>query len=418
MDGKKTAAILVAGGSGRRMGRDKMFLELDGVPVLARSVLPLEQCAEIDEIIIAVRPGEVERCRREIVHRFGLQKVKTVTVGGQERVDSVRRAMDAVSEDVDIVLIHDGARPFVTEVVIQRVLDACREYGTAVPAVPVKDTVKIFEPSENGLKMVRTTPDRSRLAAVQTPQGFSFSLLKKAFQEETRMTDADRKKITDDASLIEWMGGTVVLTEGEEENIKITTPSDLILAEQILKKRKSVERVSAVSPDASGPDRPAPVPRVGFGYDVHAFAPYRRLILGGVTIPFGQGLDGHSDADVLVHAVMDALLGAAAEGDIGRHFPDSDPRYEGADSLILMEEVGRMLRKKGWQIANIDAVVVAQKPKIAPYLEEMKKNMAGVLQIHTSQISIKGTTTEHLGFTGREEGIAAQAVALLYALPH
>ena len=307
--------------------------------------------------------------------------------------------------DAGIVLIHDGARPLVPRTVIDVVVGGCAARGAAIPAIPVKDTIKQIHISDSGA-VVSSTPERSSLRAVQTPQGFDAALLMRAYDACGPDT-----AVTDDASLVEALGVPVYIVDGDEMNIKITTPSDLGRAEQLL------NRQSADDPCKN--EHAAAImraPRTGMGYDVHAFAENRKLILGGVDIPHDRGLLGHSDADVLIHAIMDALLGAAALGDIGKHFPDTDPRYKGISSLLLLGHVSELLRSHGWAIVNIDATVIAQRPKVAPHIPQMKKNMAEVLKISESQINIKGTTTERLGFTGREEGIASQAVASIIRL--
>jgi 2-C-methyl-D-erythritol 2,4-cyclodiphosphate synthase/2-C-methyl-D-erythritol 4-phosphate cytidylyltransferase len=314
------------------------------------------------------------------VEKYRFSTISAVIAGGDERYDSIKEAVKILSPDTSYVLIHDGARPFVKSETVNAVLEACAVYGAAVPAVPLKDTVKCIDGD-----VVTCTPDRSILRAVQTPQGFKRSIIEQAYASLGPDT-----VVTDDASLVEALNIPVHVVNGDDMNIKITTPSDI--------------RVSGYF---------SSVPRTGFGYDVHAFAEGRKLILGGVDIPHSRGLLGHSDADVLVHAVMDALLGAAALGDIGIHFPDSDPAFSGISSLVLLSHVSALLEENRWKIVNIDATVIAQRPKIAPFVPQMKKNIAEVLKISEYQINIKGTTTERLGFTGREEGIAAQAAAAI-----
>lgn len=441
--GVKTTAVIVAAGSGKRMGGgiNKQYINIAGKPVLARSVQCFENDARVDEIIIVVRAGEEEKCRREIVNAYGFAKVTDIIAGGAERQDSVRTAIKLIKarsgaapfqQDSDTetaadsvyVLIHDGARPLVTEDITGAVLEACFVSGAAVPAVQLKDTVKFIAVSDSGA-VVKSTPDRSLLRAVQTPQAFRLDVINRAYD----LCSPDTV-VTDDASLVEAAGMTVSVVQGNETNIKITTQGDVSLAELFLKQRNesdfgSVLQTNTFCSAAAEPADSAPaetlsdinrIPRTGIGYDVHAFAENRKLILGGVDIPHERGLLGHSDADVLIHAVMDALLGAAALGDIGKHFPDSDPRYKGISSLLLLGHVADLLASNGWSIVNIDATVIAQRPKIAPHIPVMKKNMAKVLKISESQINIKGTTTERLGFTGREEGIAAQSAAVIIKL--
>lgn len=428
---RKVTAVIVAAGSARRMGGiNKQYAELAGMPVLARSVAAFDNDPFVDEIVIVARSGEEDRCRRDIVEKYGFRRVSAVVPGGAERQDSVRAALGVVfggaagreagscgsevsdggggrddGRDVGLVLVHDGARPLVPRTVIDAVIDGCAARGAAIPAVSVKDTIKQIHLSDSRA-VVSFTPERSLLRAVQTPQGFDAALLMRAYD-----ACAPDTAVTDDASLVEALGAPVYIVDGDEMNIKITTPSDLGRAEQLL------NGSSADDPGINDPVAAAArVPRTGMGYDVHAFAENRKLILGGVNIPHDRGLLGHSDADVLIHAVMDALLGAAALGDIGKHFPDTDLRYKGISSLLLLGHVSELLRSHGWTIVNIDATVIAQRPKIAPHIPQMKKIMAEVLKISESQINIKGTTTERLGFTGREEGIASQAVASIIRL--
>ena len=428
---RKVTAVIVAAGSARRMGGiNKQYAELAGMPVLARSVAAFDNDPFVDEIVIVARSGEEDRCRRDIVEKYGFRRVSAVVPGGAERQDSVRAALGVVfggaagreagscgvevsdggggrddGRDVGLVLVHDGARPLVPRTVIDAVIDGCAARGAAIPAVSVKDTIKQIHLSDSRA-VVSFTPERSLLRAVQTPQGFDAALLMRAYD-----ACAPDTAVTDDASLVEALGAPVYIVDGDEMNIKITTPSDLGRAEQLL------NGSSADDPGINDPIAAAArVPRTGMGYDVHAFAENRKLILGGVNIPHDRGLLGHSDADVLIHAVMDALLGAAALGDIGKHFPDTDPRYKGISSLLLLGHVSELLSSHGWTIVNIDATVIAQRPKIAPHIPQMKKFMAEVLKISESQINIKGTTTERLGFTGREEGIASQAVASIIRL--
>lgn len=428
---RKVTAVIVAAGSARRMGGiNKQYAELAGMPVLARSVAAFDNDPFVDEIVIVARSGEEDRCRRDIVEKYGFRRVSAVVPGGAERQDSVRAALGVVfggaagreagscgsevsdggggrddGRDVGLVLVHDGARPLVSRTVIDAVIDSCAARGAAIPAVSVKDTIKQIHLSDSRA-VVSFTPERSLLRAVQTPQGFDAALLMRAYD-----ACAPDTAVTDDASLVEALGAPVYIVDGDEMNIKITTPSDLGRAEQLL------NGSSADDPGINDPVAAvARVPRTGMGYDVHAFAENRKLILGGVNIPHDRGLLGHSDADVLIHAVMDALLGAAALGDIGKHFPDTDLRYKGISSLLLLGHVSELLSSHGWTIVNIDVTVIAQRPKIAPHIPQMKKIMAEVLKISESQINIKGTTTERLGFTGREEGIASQAVASIIRL--
>ena len=405
---RRVTAVIVAAGSARRMdGIDKQFAELAGMSVLARSVLAFENDPFVDSIIIVVRRGTENKCRREIVEKYSFKRVVAVISGGAERHDSVRAAL-AVAPRNGIILIHDGARPLVSRRIIDSVIENCAARGTAVPALPVKDTIK--QTSRSGrTSVVTSTLNRSSLRAAQTPQGFDVDLLRKAY----RMCGPDTI-VTDDASIVEASGEPVYIIDGDEINIKITTPRDLERAELFLTEYRAYQ---PADDDTDAVEVAiANAPHTGIGYDVHAFAKGRKLVLGGVTIPHDRGLLGHSDADVLIHAIIDALLGAAALGDIGKHFPDTDPNYQDISSLLLLGYVGELLRLQDLIIINIDATVIAQQPKIARHIPKMKKNIAKVLKISESQINIKGTTTEGLGFTGREEGIASQAIASIIRL--
>jgi len=379
-------AVVVAAGQGSRMGKGpkKQFRLLAGLPVLGHTLQVFENSALIRGVTLVVAPGDVEWCRREIVERYGYTKVTEVVSGGAERQQSVWNGLARVPE-VPVVVIHDGVRPFITPRHIEEVVEAARDGGAATLAVPPKDTVKIT--GEDG-ERTQTLP-RDKLWLIQTPQAFQREVLIKAHQKAQR----DGFCGTDDTSLIEHAGGRIRLVMGDYANIKITTPEDFAFAEVFLGGRAVV--------------------RSGFGYDVHRLVEGRELILGGVKIPYRRGLQGHSDADVLIHAVMDALLGAAGAGDIGRHFPDSDPSYRDISSLKLLAAVNDLMVERNLAIGNLDVTIVAQEPRLAPYVPEMRSNLARVLGIGEEAINIKATTTEGLGFTGSGKGIAAYAVALL-----
>ncbi len=389
-DTLRTEAIVLAAGSGSRMGagENKVFLPLGGVPALVRSVKAFANLC--GALVLVVRPEEEQRARM-LLDAYGLLPAVTAfACGGERRQDSVRSGLAALSQEEAVVLVHDAARPLLTEEVITRVIASVREYGTGVAAVRVKDTIKRVNSGET----VAETPDRETLRAVQTPQGFLKSILIKAHQR------AEREGITatDDAALAEAMGVSVRLTEGSYDNMKITTPEDLAAAEAVLKSREG---------GADG------VPRVGQGYDVHQLVPGRKLILCGVEVPHETGLLGHSDADVALHALTDALLGALALGDIGKHFPDSDPKYKGISSLLLLKHAYRLIRERGYAAGNVDVTIVAQRPKLAPYIAAMRGNVAEALALSLDRVSVKATTTERLGFEGEERGISAQAICLL-----
>ena len=279
----------------------------------------------------------------------------------------------------------------VTAEVIARTLESAKKYGSGVAAVPLKDTVKRV--NEGGV--VVDTPPRDALRAVQTPQTFEAELIRRA-----HAAYALGERATDDAALAERMGVKVRLTEGDVENIKLTTPEDMLLARQVILRRE-------------GQKEEKPMVRIGHGYDVHRLTEDRKLILCGVEIPYTLGLLGHSDADVALHALMDALLGAAALGDIGRHFPDTDPAYKGADSGKLLDHVVALLEEKGYAIGNVDVTIICQRPKLKDYIEQMRQNVARHLKVDADRVNIKATTTEKLGFEGEGLGISSHAVACI-----
>ena len=371
--------VVLAAGSSKRMGRDKLMMEVGGVPVLVRSLQAMQNCAAVDELIVVTRTSRLEEIAA-LRNRYGLTKMTKVVVGGMTRAESSLAGVLAASNRATLIGIHDAARPFVTPQVIWDALEAAYETGAAAPAVPVKDTVKV---AADGF--VVETPAREKLYAVQTPQCFRTALYRQVLAQVC--CDA----VTDDCSAFELAGLPVRLTQGDYANYKITTREDL------------------PAPEKNGGNGM----RIGHGYDVHRLVEGRALVLGGVTVPYEKGLLGHSDADVLTHAVMDALLGAAALGDIGKLFPDTDPAYKGADSIALLQEVGRVLARAGWAAGNIDATLLCQAPKLAPYIPAMRENLAAALGISAEDVSVKATTEEKLGFTGSGEGIAAHSVCLL-----
>jgi 2-C-methyl-D-erythritol 2,4-cyclodiphosphate synthase/2-C-methyl-D-erythritol 4-phosphate cytidylyltransferase len=356
-----------------------VFAEIAGKPILAHTLSVFESCDVVGEIVIVTGASEIEAAG-ELVGRFGFAKVRHMVAGGAHRQDSVNRGLEHVTSD--IVAIHDAARPMVTCEIIERSIEEARRSGACIAAVPVIDTIK----SANEQGIVSGTIDRCNLYSIQTPQTFRTELIRRAYEQAF----ADGFYATDDAALVERIGENVVIVEGSYDNIKITTPSDVELASMKL----------------GGGEQ-----RTGLGFDVHALVEGRKLILGGLEISHEKGLAGHSDADVLVHAIMDALLGAAALGDIGRLFPDSNAAYKGISSMALLARVGKLLAQNGWLVVNIDAVVICERPKIAPHVPKMVRGIAESLNTEPDKISVKGTTTEKLGFTGRGEGIACQAVA-------
>lgn len=376
-------AIVLAGGSGSRMGaqRNKVLLELVGKPVIVRAVEAFANL--VDGVILISREEDIPDMRAAMA---AANLPVTIVAGGDSRQSSVWNGLCALPESCTHVLIHDGARCLVDEGTIRRCMASVENHGTGVAAIPAIDTIKQVDANE----IVTATPDRSQLRAVQTPQGFTVELIRRAHMSAQQAGFLG----TDDASLVERLGHPVRLTEGNRRNIKLTTPEDLIMAETFL-------------------GRNFPALRVGQGYDVHRLVEGRDLILCGVNIPHTLGLLGHSDADVAVHALMDAMLGAMALGDIGKHFPDTDERYRGISSMKLLEHVVALLKERHARVTNCDVTIVAQKPKLLPHIPQMQANIASALELPLDRVNIKATTTERLAFEGREEGISAQAICMV-----
>jgi 2-C-methyl-D-erythritol 4-phosphate cytidylyltransferase/2-C-methyl-D-erythritol 2,4-cyclodiphosphate synthase len=379
--GERVVAILAAGGSGVRAGLAKQWLALGGETMLRRSARVLAGCPAVDGLVAVVPAADLARGEAELA---GLGKPARAVAGGAARADSVRNGL-AAADGAGVVLVHDAARPFATADLAARVAEAAARDGAALAAVPVTDTVKRASAGAEQPRVAETL-DRRTLWLAQTPQGFRRDLLLRAYEA----AGADASQVTDECALVERLGQPVTLVPGEPGNFKITGPEDVERARAILE---------------------APV-AMGVGYDTHRFAPGRRLVLGGVEFE-GDGLLGHSDADVCAHAIGDAILGAAGLGDLGRHFPDTDPRWKGVSSLVLLREIARKAAERGWRVGNCDVTLAAKRPKIAPRGEEMRARLAEALGVLPGQVNVKATTGEGMGFVGREEGIAAHAVALL-----
>jgi 2-C-methyl-D-erythritol 4-phosphate cytidylyltransferase/2-C-methyl-D-erythritol 2,4-cyclodiphosphate synthase len=381
------------------MGLDtpKQFYGLAGLPVLVRTVRAFHSVSDIDTIVLPVPPDARKRVE-EMVATFELvpKSGKLIVVsGGRTRQDSVQAGLDALSPATEVVLVHDGARPLVSTRIIETCLQEAARSGAAMAAIPVSDTLKAV----TAAKQIKKTVDRQGLWQAQTPQAARVALLRKAYAaaEKTGFVG------TDEASLLEQIGCPVNVVAGSKKNIKITLPEDLQVAEAIIMQNGH----GNTSPQT------ALSLRVGHGYDAHRFTADRPLVLGGVTIPLSEGLLGHSDADVLTHALCDAILGALGVGDIGAHFPDSDQQYKNIRSIELLEQVMALARDKNYSLVNGDLTMVAQQPKLLPYLLEMQKNLAQACRVEQSRINIKATTTEKMGFIGRAEGLGAHAVVLL-----
>jgi 2-C-methyl-D-erythritol 4-phosphate cytidylyltransferase/2-C-methyl-D-erythritol 2,4-cyclodiphosphate synthase len=343
----------------------------------------------VNEIVIVLPPGQEGPAPPTA-------KPARVVTGGARRQDSVARGFAAVSETADVVLVHDAARPFVAAALIDRTIEAATEDGAAIAAIPVHDTVKQARRAGDRLYVDATLP-REGIFLAQTPQAFRREVLAAAVAASGQAADA-----SDEAKLVEAAGGAVRLVDGDPANVKITTPADLARAQAGGEARESGPPLASAS-----------AMRVGTGYDLHRLVEGRALKLGGVAIAFERGLAGHSDADVVCHAVTDALLGAANAGDIGRLFPDTDPRWKDADSLQLLAEAWSRVAAAGWRIVNVDIVVVAERPKIGPHAEAIRASLAGALRVSPDAIAIKGKTNEGVDAVGRGEAIAVHAVALI-----
>jgi 2-C-methyl-D-erythritol 4-phosphate cytidylyltransferase/2-C-methyl-D-erythritol 2,4-cyclodiphosphate synthase len=377
------SAILAAGGRGARFGSEtpKQLLALAGRSVLARSVAALVGSDVITDVVVAVPPEVLAAPPDYLTH---LTKPVQLVEGGLRRRDSVAQAFARTSERADIVVIHDAARPLVTPELIERTIQAAARSGAAIAALRVNDTVKQVDAAHR----VMATLPRDQIYLAQTPQAFRPAVLREAL-----LVEGDA---TDEAALAERAGHPVEVVEGDPRNIKITTPDDLALAERLLRGHM-----------------PGAMLRIGNGYDLHRLVTGRPLILGGVRIPFDRGLDGHSDADAVCHAVTDAVLGACNAGDIGRHFPDTDAAWKDADSLELLRRAAAIMREGGYELANVDVVVIAQQPKLAPYIAAMAERVAGALGVDAAQVSLKGKTNEGVDSMGAGASIAVHAVALV-----
>lgn len=378
-------AIIVAAGTGSRAGDGppKQYRLLAGVPVLRRTVDRFLTMPGLASLSVVIGSGQEEMCAQVL----GENSTISIVVGGASRQDSARAGLEALTRDAapsDIVLIHDAARPFVSNSVVERVVSETVRAGAAVPGIPVVDTLKRVD----GDGAIGTTVDRAPLRAAQTPQGFVFSEILEAHRD----INPDIA-VTDDASLYEALGLPVMVVDGDPANLKLTTEADFTMAEARMTAGRRVG--------------------TGFGYDVHRLGPGTRIWLMGVELPHDQSLIGHSDADVGLHAITDAILGALAAGDIGAHFPPSDPDWKGVESSRFLAHAMALVTERGAQLEHVDATLICEAPKIGPHRDAMRARVADILNVTLDRVSIKATTTERLGFTGRGEGIACQAVATL-----
>lgn len=385
------AALIVAAGRGARAasegGRPKQYCRIGGVPMIARAIGAFATHSSVSEILVVIHPDDA--ALYEAVSRPFAGRLRKAVPGGATRQDSVRAGLEALEAQApSSVLIHDAARPFVDEDLITRVIAGLDAHSGALPCLPVTDTLK-----RGSQGRVTGTVDRDQLWRAQTPQGFRYDAILAAHRAAAREPD---RAFTDDAGVAEWFGLDVALVEGSEENRKLTTAEDLRVADELL-----------------GPKfarAPATI-RVASGYDVHAFGPGDSVVLCGVSIPHPKKLIGHSDADVGLHALTDALLGAIADGDIGVHFPPSDARWRGAASELFLKHAAAKVRERGGEIVHVDITLLCEAPRIGPYREAMRARIAGMLGLAVTEVSIKATTNEGLGFIGRGEGIAAMATA-------
>ncbi len=382
MSGRVGAIVLAAGSSRRMGGGDKLLADLSGKPVLRWSLEAFEDCADIDDVVVvtssANRADVAGICR-------GLGKVRALTLGGRERQDSVRAGLNVLRHSA-IVAVHDGARPLITADAVADCIARIRDgHSGVIAGGPVADTIKVVDASE----AISSTPDRASLRAAATPQVFTADILRTAHDAARR----DGVIATDDAALVERLGQRVIVQDIGAPNPKITTPSDLLIAEALLGSRVEL--------------------RTGIGIDTHRLVDGRRLVLGGVEIAHDQGLAGHSDADVLTHAIIDALLGAAGLGDIGAVFGTNDPAWAGASSLDMLRVVLEQLQSRGARPQSVDATVIAERPRLRTHIDAIRACLAEALELDRSRVNVAATTAEGMGALGRAEGITVHALATL-----
>lgn len=386
------AALIVAAGRGLRAGADapKQYRRLGGVPVLCRTLAPFLSEPGIGTVLVVIGASDAPRYDEAVGQLPPAARARLAgpVEGGESRQDSVRAGLEALAAAgfQGSVLVHDAARPFLSPDLLNRALAACAEHVAAIPTLAVTDTVKRID--ADGL--IDDTLPRDRLVSVQTPQAFAFRPLLEAHRAAG---DAGAGGFTDDSAIMEWAGHRVATFAGEPMNQKLTYPSDFDLAEQRFAR--------------------ALVSRCGTGYDVHAFAEGDHVWLGGVRIPHGRGVAAHSDGDVALHALTDAVLGALADGDIGSHFPPSDPQWRGASSDRFLAFAAERVRQRGGRIDHLDLTIVCEGPKVGPHRDAIRARIAGIAGLRLDQVGVKATTSERLGFTGRGEGLAALATATI-----
>lgn len=383
---QRTAVVLVAAGRGLRAGAGgpKQYREIGGVPVIFRAMEAFSRHADVLAVQPVVNPDDSAMFAAAV----GGLRYEPPANGGATRQASVLAGLEALAKHKpEIVLIHDAARPFVSEGLISRAIEAASRTGAAIPAIPVTDTIKLIGDGGH----VEDTPDRARLRIAQTPQSFRFDVILEAHR---RAAKDGRSDFTDDAAIAEWAGLTVATFEGDVANMKLTTPEDFV---------REQARLAAQLGDI----------RTGTGYDVHAFGEGDHVMLCGVRVPHTRGFLAHSDGDVGLHALVDAVLGALADGDIGSHFPPSDAKWKGASSDQFLKYAIERVTRRGGRIANLEVTMICERPKIGPLRDTMRARIAEISGVDISRVAVKATTSERLGFTGREEGIAATASATI-----
>lgn len=400
MGSQRIAVVIVAAGRGERARRKgesdqgpKQYRQIGSTTVLAETVQRFATHSLITDIVVVIHKDDDDLCNKALANiaaNTANDKIRQTVKGGASRQASVFEGLKAIhSLNPDYVLVHDGVRPFVSHGTLERVIDALGHHKAVLPALPVVDTIKRVEVTSTNDTIIRETVDRSQLWAAQTPQGFHFDALYEAH------TQAKADQFTDDCAVMEWRGNDVHVVEGNIENVKITTADDIDEANKRMSETVMMET------------------RVGNGFDVHAFEEGNAVILGGVSIPHTKKLKGHSDADVGLHTITDAIYGALADGDIGSHFPPSDPQWKGAASDQFLIHACERVKARGGRIVHLDLTLMCEAPKIGPHRDAIRAQIAHICSLPLSRVAVKATTTEKLGFTGREEGIAAMATATI-----
>lgn len=379
-------AIILAGGSGARMGKDKQYLTLVGRPMIEWTVGVFTSSGLFSKVILALGPENLEKYG-PAWEKAGVK----VAAAGATRTESLRNAFRLVSPGAELVAVHDGARPLVDAALIKACLEKAAEAGAAVPAVPLKDTVKKVSPGGSDFE---STPDRASLMAVQTPQCYRLEVLAAILAAA-----GSGKDYSDESQVLEKLGIRAAMVRSTYRNIKVTTPEDLIIAEAFMKDEKTVSTRSRV-----------PLARAGFGYDIHRLVEGRPLIIGGIKIEHTKGLLGHSDGDVVLHAICDALLGSISAGEIGVYFPPTDLTLMGISSVVIAEKVLEILASKKARIINVDATIVAEEPKLKPYYETIRDSVAKLLKMDAGDVSIKAKSREGLGEVGHGDAVVCYAV--------